>query len=140
MADITVTAAQVAPLYPAKADIRSYIAAESITAGQALYILAAGTVGVADANTAGKQQFRGIALNSAGAGQAVDVLHAGEVAGFSVSSLNSDALLYLSDTAGSLNDAASATMTVRVGRIVPLSDKSKTEVVRIFTQWEADWA
>ena len=39
------------------------------TAGQAVYVLTTGKCGVADANAAGKQQFRGIALNGAAAGQ-----------------------------------------------------------------------
>jgi len=138
MTDIVVTAAKVGLLDPMKADVRSYIAAVTITKGQAVYILAAGTVGVADANDSGKEQFRGIALNGGGAGQAIDVLHAGEVAGFTVTG-NANALLYLSNTAGALADAAGS-MTVRVGRIVCLTDKDATKIVRVFTQWEADWA
>lgn len=138
MADITVTAAKVALVDPAKAIVRSYIATETITAGQAVYILTTGKVGVADANGAGKQQFRGIALNGGGAGQAIDVLHDGEVTGFTLSG-NADTMLYLSDTAGALADGA-GTMTVVCGRVVCLADKDLTKVARIFVQWEAAWA
>lgn len=139
MADITVTASRVGLLYPSKADVRSYIAAETITKGQAVYITTAGKVGVADANAAGKQQFRGIALNGGGAGQAIEVVHEGELAGFTVSGLNVGVLVYLSDTAGALADAA-GTMTVAAGRVVATSDKDATKAVRIMTNWMADWA
>ena len=138
MTAIAVTAAQVGLVDPMKADVRSYIATETITKGQAVYILTTGKVGIADANASGKQQFRGIALNGGGAGQAIDVCHAGEVYGFTLSG-NADTRAYLSDTAGELADAA-GTMTVRVGRVVCLTDKSLTKVLRIFTQWDADWA
>lgn len=138
MTAIAVTAAQVGLVDPEKATVRSYIATETITKGQAVYILTTGKVGVADANASGKQQFRGIALNGGGAGQAIDVCHDGEVYGFTLSG-NADTLAYLSDTAGELADSA-GTMTVRVGRVVCLTDKSLTKVLRVFTQWNADWA
>lgn len=140
MADIALVAARVSAIDPLKADIRSYVAAAAITKGQAVAFNTAGKVVVADANGAGLQQCRGIALNAAVAGMAVDVLHEGEVAGFTVAALNADALLYLSDTAGALADAA-GTMTVRVGRIVVMNDAPNyTKVVRVFTQWDANWA
>lgn len=138
MADITVTAAQIGLVDPIKANVRSYIAAEAIAKGQAVYILTSGKVGVADANAAGKQQFRGVALNAAGAEQAVDVCHEGEIYGFTLTG-NVGTLAYLSDTAGALADAA-GTMTVRVGRVSCLNDKNLTKVLRVFTQWDADWA
>ncbi len=139
MTDIAVTAAQVGLVFPQDARIRSYVAAEAITKGQAVYLTTAGLVGVADANGSGKQQFRGIALNAGGAGQAIDALQEGEVYGFTISSLNVGALAYLSDTAGALADAG-GTMTVRCGRVTALADKAKTKVLRIFVQWDADWA
>lgn len=139
MADITVTPAQVGVVDPIKSDIRSYIAAEAITKGQAVYILAAGTVGVADANDAGKQQFRGIALNGGAAGQAIDVLHFGLVYGFGLAGINADAFAFLSDTAGALGDGA-GTMAVRAGRVVVLADRSATKVLQVFVQWDANWA
>lgn len=138
MADIVVTAARVGLIDPIKATVRSYIATETITKGQAVYILTTGKVGVADANASGKQQFRGIALNGGGAGQAIDVLHDGEVYGFTLPG-NAEAKIYLSNTAGALADAAGS-MAVVCGRIVCLTDASLTKVLRVFTQWEADWS
>lgn len=138
MADIVVTAAKVAVVYPEKADIRDYIAAETITAGQAVYFLTTGKVGVADADAAGKQQFRGIALNGGGAGQAISVLHEGEVAGFTLAG-NADTLVYLSINPGALADAA-AILAVVAGRVKVLSDADLTKVLYVKTQWEANWA
>ena len=138
MTDITVTAAKVGFVDQEQSEHRSYIATETITAGQAVYILTTGKVGVADANASGKQQFRGIAMNGGGAGSAIDVLHCGEVAGFTLSG-NADAVLYLSDTAGALADAA-GTMSVVVGRIVCRSDASLTKVLHDFVPWTTTWA
>jgi hypothetical protein len=138
MSDITVTAAQVSMVKPHEAVIKDYIAGVAITKGQAVYVTTAGKLGVADANDAGKEQCRGIALNSAGAGQAVSVLQSGEVAGFAITGLNVDALVYLSDTAGALADAA-GTKTVPVGRVSCMADKDLTKVLRVFTSWMANW-
>ena len=138
MGDITVTAALVGLVDPQKAVVRSYIAYETITKGQAVYITTSGTVGVADANDSGMEQFRGIALNGAGAGQAVDVCHEGELYGFTLAG-NADSLVYLSNTVGALATAAGA-MTVGCGRVECLADKSLTKVLRVTTHWKADWA
>lgn len=140
MTDITVTAAQIAVLYPTKADVRSYIAAEAITKGNAVYFTTAGKAGIADANAAGKQQFRGIALNTAPAGGAVDVIHKGEVAGFAVSGINADALVYLSDNVGKIADGV-GTMTVPVGRVVVLTNgPTATKVLLVAVSWTAQWS
>jgi hypothetical protein len=115
---------------------RSYIAYEAITAGQAVYQTTAGTVGVADANGSGTQQFFGIALNAASAGEAVQVAHKGIVSGFAPAG-NAGTLLYLSDTVGGL-DTGVGTMTVAVGKVIVLSDGTKT--IYFDTQWLADWS
>lgn len=137
MADITVTAAQVAALFPDRAEIYSFIAAETITAGQAVYFTSAGKAGVADANASGKQQVRGIALNAASAGSAVDVLKRGAVAGFTLGTYNT--LVYLSDNAGALADAA-GTVSAPVGRIVGLSDSALTKALYVDLNWTAVYA
>lgn len=121
MTAIAVTAAKVAGNI--STETRSYKAAEAITAGQAVYKLAAGTVGVADANASGKQQFRGIALEAASAGEAVLIAEEGPVEGFTFTQ-DVDVLIYLSDTAGGLDDGA-GTMTVPVGRVNMRDDGTK---------------
>ena len=140
MADIVVTAARVAPIWPNKCEIYSYEAAETITKGQALYFTSAGKVGVADANASGKQQFRGIALNGGGAGQTIDLLKKGAVAGYTVTSQAYDAPLYQSDTVGAMADAA-GTMSVNVGRVIPMNDSGTlTKVVYIDADWLRVWS
>jgi hypothetical protein len=127
MSDITVTAAKVGATFPQSALIRDYVATETITAGQAVYLLTTGKIGVADANAAGKQKAFGLALNGGGAGQAISVIHRGEVEGFTLAG-NAGALVYLSDTVGALADAA-GTLAVEVGRIRCLSDANLTKVL-----------
>lgn len=140
MADIALTAAQIAVVYPDQAEIITMICGAAITAGQAVYqIAASGKAGVADANDAGKQQIRGIALEGGGAGQAISVLVKGHVYGFTISGLNYDAALYLSDTAGALADAA-GTLSVNAGRVAAIPDKDMTKVLYFEADWLRTWA
>lgn len=138
MAAIAVTADQVAAVYPLEADIRNYVAAAAITAGQPVYITSAGAVGVADGNDSGKEQVEGIALNAAAAGQTLSVLRAGECYGFTLTGAY-DSQVYLSDTAGGL-DTAAGTMTVRVGRVVMMNDADKTKVLEVFKRPAIPWS
>lgn len=140
MADLTLTAAQVAPVFPQLAEIYSGILAATVTQGQANYLVAAsGTYGVADANDSGKEQFRGLALEGGGAGQAISILKEGHVYGYDLSGMDYDDLVYLSDTAGKLADAA-GTMEVVVGRVVPLTDSSLTKVLYVDANWRTQWS
>lgn len=135
--ELTVTAAQVAAVFPDKCEIVDMLAAVAITAGQAVYQLAAGTVGVADANGSGTLQFRGIALRAAGAGQVVPVLKRGWCAGFSVAAVNCDSALYLSDTAGAIATSAGST-SINVGRVTALSNAAR--LVYIEADWLRTWS
>ena len=129
MGDIAVVAAKVAPVFPEKAEIFTGIAGVTITAGQAVYIIAAsGLLGLADENASAEASFVwGIALNGGGAGQAIDVLRRGHVYGFTVSGLAWALPCSLSNTAGALLDDGTATNIV--GRVVALSDASLTKVL-----------
>lgn len=137
MADLVLTADRIRPL-DENAIIFPMIAAEAITPGQIVYQTSAGKAGVADANDAGKQQARGVAMNGGGAGQEIDVLVFGRVGGFTISQAY-DARLFLSDTAGAVADAA-GTMTVPVGRVVPLTDPSLTKVIFFDFSYATQWA
>ena len=139
MANLTVTAVQVAAVFPTKAVIHDFIANSTITAGQPVYQLSTGKVAPADANGSGLQQFRGIALNGGAAGQAISVLLEGHCYGFTLTSMNYDALAYLSDDVGRIADGV-GTMTVNVGRVVPLSDSDLTKVLYITADWLRAWA
>lgn len=142
MTDIALTAANIGLVDPEKADVKSYIAASAITKGQAVAIDTTGKVVPADASTGGAHliQFRGIALNAAAAGAACDVCHAGELYGFTVSGLNVGAVLYLSNTAGTLADA-NGDINVKCGVVSVMADvPTYTKVVRIVTTWSTVWA
>lgn len=142
MADVTVTAAQVAPVYPDGqhgTEIVPMKAAAAITAGQAVYQTSSGTANLADANGSGTLQFRGIALEGVAAGQVVNVLKRGACYGFTLSG-NYDSLLYVSNTAGALADAAGAT-TINAGRVYGLTDHgSLTKVAWIEADWLRTWS
>lgn len=134
MADITVTAANVAVCFPDKAEIYDFIAATTITAGQALYVTSAGKVDLYDSNGSGTLQFCGIALNGGGAGQAISVLKEGHCYGFTVTGDAYWAPLYGSNTAGALGQSAGGSSNI-CGRVVPLPDASLTKVVYINADW-----
>lgn len=120
MAAITVTAAQVAPLFVHQTEIYSLEAAEAITKGQAVYVNANGKAALADASDAGTLILAGIALDAAGAGQAVSVLKRGFVAGFGVSGMTQGDAVYISDTAGGL-DTGAGTVSKVIGRVAPVN-------------------
>lgn len=130
MATIAVTPGQVAPVDPDRSIIKTFIAAAAISKGQPLYCNTSGKVAPADADAAGAEQFIGIALNKAVAGQAVDVLMEGPIAGFDLDAVAYNGAVFLSDTVGSL-DTAAGTKTVRVGRCLPMSDNALTKILYI---------
>ena len=138
MAAVTVTAALVGLVDPLKAKVKTYIAAEAITAGQPVFVDTNGKVQLADANAAGEYQFRGIALKSVGLGAALDVLQEGEMYGATLSG-DYDSLVYVADAVGTLDDGV-GTVTIPVGRVAPLADKDLTKVLHVFTAWEVVWA
>ena len=109
--------------------------AAAVTRGQVGYQSTAG-FGVADANDSGKQQARGIYLDNGAIGQTVSLVKRGILSGYGVSALNDDALLYLSDTAGALDDGA-GTMTVVCGRVITLQN---VKMVYVDFDWTVIWA
>jgi hypothetical protein len=131
MADLTVTAADVAPVFPKSAIIRSAIAAETITAGQSLFVDTAGKVQLADANAANEQQTRALALEGGGAGQGISILIEGEVYGFTLTDQAYDTPIFQSDSVGALADAA-GTLNVPVGVVRALTDSGTLTKVLYF--------
>lgn len=129
MADLVSTEAAVAVIFPLKSIIHTGIAAVALTAGQAVYMDSSGDVDLADASAAGTATARGIVLESAGAGQAIDFCERGWLNGFTLSQAY-DAAIYLSDTAGALADAA-GTVSVLCGRVLAMTDKARTKVLAV---------
>ncbi len=133
--EIALTVAQIGVVDPIKSKIKSYLAGSTITKGQVVAQATDGTIAPADASSSGGylyEQVRGIALNGGGAGQAIDVLEDGEVYGYTVSGMNCGDLIYVSDTVGRLSTAV-GTVTVYLGRVTALADKSATKIARIQT-------
>lgn len=139
MANLTIGSNGVSIVFGNEAEIRDFIAVEAITAGQPVYITSAGKAGIADANAAGKQQFRGIALKDTAIGKACPVLKRGYLGGYVLSGVAYDGPVFLSDTAGSLADAA-GTLSVNVGRVSNLADPDLTKILYVEADWLRTWA
>jgi hypothetical protein len=132
MADLTLTAAQIAPVFPHSALDHTYdiVAGVAVTAGQLIRQNTSGKAALADANAgSGAEKAIGLALKSKGVGQGLSYLTHGKVYGFDLSGLAYGALVYLSDTPGALADAPSTTNSVAVARVEPLSDSDATKVL-----------
>lgn len=134
MADLALTAAQISVVDPEAAEIISGVLAATVTQGQTVYQDTSGTWGVGDASAAGTTKNAGIALSAGGAGQAISILKRGSVAGFTITQAYG-ATVYLSDTAGSLADAA-GTVSITMGSVMGLSDASYTKVLHIDAAWQ----
>jgi hypothetical protein len=140
MADIALTAAQIGRVDPKEAEVYDFEwLTTAPTVGQAVYVdPTTGKVGVADANDSGKEQFAGIVLSVQGRG--VSVLKRGRVYGFTLTGMNYWAIAYLSNTAGALADA-NGTMTVRVGKVVPITEAGqRIKVLYIDADWRSAWS
>jgi hypothetical protein len=139
MPDIAVTAnARVRLTQPAYAEVYPAIAAEAIVQGQLVYQTPAGKMGVADANVAGRQQVRGLALQSAAANKAFDVVKCGHVSGFTLPQAY-DTQVFLSDTAGAVGDGP-GTMAVPVGRVVGIPDNDNAGALTKLLFIDVDWS
>jgi len=136
MSDITVTAAKVALVYPEQSECYNVTLAEDATKGQALYQTTSGTYGLADCDAAGKQQFRGVALETAKAGEAISMLKRGVLAGYTLPTYEDN--IYLSSTAGAFSDAPIA-MIILCGRVIALNDPDLTELLYIEADWVREW-
>lgn len=143
MAVITVTAAQVGRPNMPKDEVYTFVAHAAIEAGDAVYQRTDGKVDLADADDAGKQQFRGIALVKTAASQPVTVMKKGMIFGFDVQSLDADARVYVSDTAGKL-DTAAGTLSVTAGRVMGTTDINASgavvKVLFVDADWNTQWA
>jgi hypothetical protein len=132
MADIAKVAGTVRATHPRNAEIYDGLAGETIAEGDTVYLASTGKYMLTDTNVAGKQQGRGIALNAAGTGRpGVSVLRRGTVAGFTVTAMAYDALVYLSDTPGAVGTAA-GTMSAPVGRVTAIADGGTPTKVILF--------
>ena len=140
MALLAITVAKISPVKPEDAEIVQVIAAETVTAGQPLFIDSNGKGQLADANAAGERQVRCLTLEAAVANQSVSCLKRGFVEGFTLTSQAFDDPIFLSDTVGELADAA-GTVTVPVGLVAPIAKDAGTisKVLYFDARWREDF-
>lgn len=132
MTAIVATAAQVAPVNETQPEIKAYIAAAAITAGQAVYVTSTGKVNLAKADAVGTAKCVGIALQTVGAGSAVDVIQRGGLAGLAMSGAYGAAVYVSAATAGTLDDAiitGTGNVVTPIGVVSSMSDPDLTKVL-----------
>ncbi len=133
MADIAkLTTRSINPVFAETAEIRDFREAETLAVGDVVYVTSAGKVAKADANAAGKQQARGIVVSKIGT--TVSVMKKGYLGGFDLSGLAYDAQVFLSDTAGSLADAA-GTLSVPCGRVSCFTNPTLEKILYVDFNW-----
>lgn len=93
-------------------------AGEAIEAGAAVRIDTSGNFTNANGTTTTENRIYGIATRSVPSGMAVTAIRKGVLDGFNVSGMAFDAVVYLSDTDGTLGTTAGTVSTI-VGRIIP---------------------
>lgn len=136
MGDITVTAAKVAVVFPEEAEIYNVRVGVAVTKGQALYQMTSGMYALAQADVLGARQFRGVALETANAGEGISMLKRGILAGYTLATYDDE--VYLSDTAGAFS-TVQGTLLVKCGRVMSLADPALTEVLYVEADWLREW-
>jgi len=135
MTDIALTSAQVRIINPDNAEVFNCIAGEALSKGDIVYFDTAGKAKKADGSAAGTAQARGVALSTVGDKGALSILKRGLCAGFTVTGLNGDVRVFISDTAAKLADAA-GTVGVIAGRVmIMLDNPDLTKVVYFDFDW-----
>lgn len=119
MGNITVVAAKVAAIFPAKATIFDAEAAVALERGDVVYVNSNGKAALADASAAGTIGNMAVVLNKAGAGSGVSVLKEGHVAGYDLAAMAYGDKAYVSDTAGALGTTAGTVSSI-AGSVVAI--------------------
>jgi hypothetical protein len=142
MSDLTVNSGNVGPAF-AHCRIRSLIGGASILGGAPVYVDANGLAQPASSLTAATAQFAGIAMPrmnngyACGAGQACEVVEAGEVEGFTLSTAAYWAPVYLTDDGGI--GLTAGTHAAQIGRVVPTTDRDGNgnlkKLLMVFSPW-----
>lgn len=135
MGTIAVTTGKIGVCFPAQAEIYSVVLAATVTKGAVLYQTTSGTYGLCDIGAAATDEPRGIALEAGVAGQAISMIIRGAIYGVTLTGTAYDGLLYASDTAGEISDAAVAEI---IGRCIALTDPDLTKVLFVDIQSQ-DW-
>jgi len=137
MSDIAFTEALIGRVFPADLDeaYNVVLASGSMTAGHAVFqVPADGAYVLTDASHADRSGFRGILLETTVASGVVSMLKRGVLFGYTVTAMNYDDPIYLSNTPGLLSTTAGDNSVI-VGRIVSVTDPAKTKVVYIDAEY-----
>lgn len=119
MANLSVTPTDVAPIYVVEQ--LTLPAAEAISAGQPVRLdTTSGKATLANATSAAEGRVIGIAVSTAGVGEAVTIVKRGLVdLGDALTAQTIDALVQLSNTDGTLDVGGTPTGAYNVGRVYP---------------------
>lgn len=144
MADLALVAAEISAVYPNFAEVYSFIAGTTITAGQ---VIAFNTstdddkVYIGDGNDGDLDQPIGVALEGGASGQAIPVQVRGFIEGFTVAAIANYTLLFLSDTAGVIaTTGAESTANAAMGRIMPNSQSTPLLLVFLDCSFNTQWS
>lgn len=107
------------------------IAAVDLVPGTPVYIDANGKLAISDANGSGTDKYRGIVLYRCNAGQPTTVLRKGTICDYDLASLAFDAPVYISNTAGKLDDTAGGT-SLLVARVIAVPDAAAINKMLLF--------
>lgn len=128
MAVLTVNTSRVQPVHEDRSHVESYICGETIDYGDPVFIqTTTGNILKSNAGATATAAFAGYSLGKGGAGQAIDVLHKGQLPCFDLSGVAYGGQAFVDD-AGTTNDTAGTT-SVATGRVKPISDPALTKVL-----------
>lgn len=140
MAVVSVTASQVSMLFASRDNVRVYhkLSDVDLAAGQLVYLKSNGKLALANGTTAVLVRARGVALSTIKAGQPVAVLARGHLAGYDLSAINPDTVLYVSNTDGAFDTVAgTVSRVVGVVDVTTELDSSGVPVRALFV--DCDW-
>lgn len=126
MAAVALTAAKIAPAQTTF-EKSTAIAGVAITAGQPIHLASTGKWALANSASAGNAVNVHIALSSVGAGQSLEGLRRGYLAGFTLTGLAYEAVVYLADD--STYGTTAGTVNTPIGIVGTSTDGNLTKVL-----------
>ena len=134
MADIALTQNDVARVHESQDEAFSFIAGAALNRGDIVYADSNGKLQLSNGGAAATAMALGVCVTDGQAGEPVAVVKRGKVGGFTISGLAYGAFVYISDTAGKLEDAAGTKSNV-VGRVIPSSETTPQKQLYVDFDW-----
>lgn len=129
MADIGFTERNIAPVTDVPVKMKFFRAGEAITRGQLVRLDADGLVRLG--SNAAPYDLVGVAMSTVLAGDVTSVMLEGTLSGYAIAGVANGAVLYISATPGSFNDAAPGTGIRPIGTVMPLTDRPASKVLYV---------